>query len=73
MSAVAIYKINDQANFFIAADISVAQWLGLTPPQIVKDTLNLPDDLIAKLPKFKEYLVPGNKNLLATNFTEEGP
>lgn len=50
-------------------DISVGQWLGLTPPQIVKDTLHLPQSLIDKLPKTKQYLVPGNKNLSTTNFT----
>jgi oxalate decarboxylase family bicupin protein len=53
-------------------DISVGQWLGLTPPQVVKDHLNLPDDVIARLPKEKPFLVPGNKNILTTNFTEEG-
>jgi len=46
----------------------VGQWLGLTPPQIVKDTLNLPQSLIDKLPKTKQYLVPGNKHLSTTNF-----
>ena len=59
--------------FFLVADVSVAQWLGLTPPQVVKDTLNLPDEVIANLPKYKEYILPGNKDLLATNFTGEGP
>ena len=56
-----------------AIDISVAQWLGLTPPQVVKDTLNLPDEVIANLPKYKNYIVPGNTNLSTTNFTGEGP
>ena len=50
-------------------DISVAQWLGLTPPQVVEDHLSLPKDVIAKLPKTKNYIVPGNRNLLTTNFT----
>ena len=54
-------------------DISVAQWLGLTPPQVVKDTLHLPDAVVDKLPKYKNYIVPGNTNLLTTNFTGEGP
>ena len=56
-----------------STDISVAQWLGLTPPQVVKDTLNLPDEVIANLPKYKNYIVPGNTNLSTTNFTGEGP
>jgi hypothetical protein len=34
-------------------DISMAQWLGLILPQIVKDTLQLPDNVIANLPKYK--------------------
>ncbi|MCJ1322307.1 hypothetical protein MMC15_007655 [Xylographa vitiligo] len=50
-------------------DISVAQWLGLTPPQVVKDTLHLPDAVIASLPKYKQYLVPGSTNATETNFT----
>ena len=58
---------------FLVADVSVNQWLGLTPPQVVKDTLNLPDEVIANLPKYKEYILPGNKDLLTTNFTGEGP
>lgn len=53
-------------------DISVAQWLGLTPPQVVKDTLHLPDDVIANLPKYKQYIVEGNTNLTTTNFTVDG-
>lgn len=53
-------------------DISVAQWLGLTPAQIVRDTLKLPNDTIERLPHYKPYILPGNANLLTTNFTEEG-
>ncbi|KAF2091698.1 Bicupin, oxalate decarboxylase/oxidase [Saccharata proteae CBS 121410] len=52
-------------------DISVGQWLGLTPSQIVKDSLNVGDGFIEKLPKTKQFILPGNKNLLTTNFTEE--
>ena len=50
-------------------DISVNQWLGLTPSQIVKDTLGLPDDVIANLPKTKPYIVQGNPDMTTTNFT----
>jgi len=32
-------------------DISVNQWLGLTPAQVVEDHLHLPSDVIANLPK----------------------
>lgn len=54
-------------------DISVGQWLGLTPPQIVEDTLHLPKHLIDKLPKTKLYVVPGNKDPTTTNFTDSEP
>lgn len=50
-------------------DISVNQWLSLVPPYVVKDTLHLPDQVIANLDKTKQFLVPGNPNLLTTNFT----
>ena len=56
----------------VESDISVAQWLGLTPPQVVKDTLHLPDAVISNLPKYKNYMVPGNTNLTTLNFTGEG-
>lgn len=52
-------------------DISVAQWLGLTPPQVVKDTLKLPDEVVQRLPKEKPYILPGNPDLRTTNFTSE--
>jgi len=51
-------------------DISVAQWLGLTPRQIVKDTLNLPDQVLDNLPKYKPYLISGPTNLTDTNYTK---
>ncbi len=50
-------------------DISVGQWLGLTPPQVVADTLHLPDSLISRLSKVKQYIIPGNTNVTATDFT----
>jgi hypothetical protein len=46
-------------------DISVAQWLALTPTQVVVDTLHLPLSVIQNLPKEKTYLKPGNTNLTA--------
>ncbi|KAK3938023.1 RmlC-like cupin domain-containing protein [Diplogelasinospora grovesii] len=47
------------------SDVSVAQWLALTPKQVVKDHLNLPDSVIDNLPKEKPLIVTGNTNLTA--------
>ncbi|KAK4160547.1 Bicupin, oxalate decarboxylase/ oxidase [Cladorrhinum sp. PSN259] len=47
------------------SDISVAQWLALTPKQVVKDHLHLPDSVIDNLPKEKPIVLPGDKNLIA--------
>ncbi|OCT49050.1 Oxalate decarboxylase OxdC [Cladophialophora carrionii] len=52
-------------------DMSVSQWLGLTPANVVADTLHLPQSLISRLPKVKNYIVPGNANYSTTNFTVE--
>jgi oxalate decarboxylase family bicupin protein len=49
----------------VFSDLSVAQWLALTPRQVVKDTLGLPDETLDNLPKEKTYLKPGNRNLTA--------
>ncbi|GAB0145280.1 hypothetical protein EsHS_00005716 [Epichloe bromicola] len=46
-------------------DISVAQWLALTPRQTIKDHLKLPDSLLDKLPKEKTLIKKGNPDLLA--------
>ncbi|OAA58666.1 Bicupin, oxalate decarboxylase/oxidase [Cordyceps fumosorosea ARSEF 2679] len=46
-------------------DISVAQWLALTPKQTVKDHLNLPDSLLDGIPKQKTLLKQGNTNMTA--------
>lgn len=40
-------------------DISVGQWVGLTPPQIVADTLNLTNETVAAFKKEKQYIVQG--------------
>ena len=53
-------------------DISVAQWLALTPKQVVIDTLHLPNDTIAGLPKEKTYIKTGNKNLTALAADPDG-
>ncbi|KAG5926352.1 hypothetical protein E4U42_003384 [Claviceps africana] len=46
-------------------DISVAQWLALTPKQIVKDHLHLSDQVLDNLPKEKTILKPGNPDMVA--------
>ncbi|KAF2755582.1 putative oxalate decarboxylase [Pseudovirgaria hyperparasitica] len=48
-----------QADHF--SDISLGQWLGLTSPQIVKDTLKLSDETISKFPKEKPLIVAGSR------------
>ncbi|KAI0147899.1 Bicupin, oxalate decarboxylase/oxidase [Hypoxylon sp. NC0597] len=52
-----------QANKF--TDISAAQWLALTPRQIIKDTLNLTDAVLDAIPKEKTIIKPGNPNMTA--------
>ncbi|KAJ5924475.1 hypothetical protein N7466_008662 [Penicillium verhagenii] len=49
------------------SDISVGQWLKLTPKQIIKDTLKLPDSLLDNLSPNKQYIVQGNRNPTATS------
>ncbi|KAM3066216.1 hypothetical protein ACMFMG_012120 [Clarireedia jacksonii] len=49
----------------VFSDISVAQWLALTPRQVIKDTLGLPDSTLDALPKEKTYVKTGNTNLTA--------
>lgn len=46
-------------------DISASQWLALMPRQVVKDTLNLTDELLDAQPKDKTLIKPGNVNLTA--------
>jgi oxalate decarboxylase/phosphoglucose isomerase-like protein (cupin superfamily) len=50
------------------SDISVAQWLALTPKQIVKDHLHVSDEFLDSLPKEKQYIKPGNIDLTAVPF-----
>ncbi|KAM3425533.1 Oxalate decarboxylase OxdD [Cercospora zeina] len=52
-------------------DISVAQWLGLTPKQIVKDYLGFSEDTLNRLPKIKPFILPGDLNSLQTDFRSE--
>jgi oxalate decarboxylase len=39
------------------ADVSLAQWMGVLPPELVKAHLNLDDDVIAGLPRTKPGVV----------------
>jgi oxalate decarboxylase len=41
------------------ADISLTQWLALTPADIVANTLKIPLDVAANLKKEKQILVQG--------------
>ena len=59
-----------QADHF--SDMAAAQWLALTPKQIVQDHLKLSDANFALLSKDKQYVVPGSTNLTQTNFTQTG-
>lgn len=52
-------------------DISVAQWLGLTPKQVVKEHLGFSEDTLNRLPKIKPFILPGSTDLGETNFTSE--
>ena len=51
------------------SDISVNQWLGITPRQIVKDHLNVGDEFLDGLTKDHDFVVQGNRDLTATDFT----
>lgn len=44
-------------------DVSVAQWLALTPKQIIKDHLNLSDEVIDAIPKEKTLIKTGPINM----------
>lgn len=52
-----------QADRF--TDVSAAQWLALTPKQVVQDHLHLADSVWDNLPKEKEYIKVGNTNMTA--------
>lgn len=53
-------------------DISMRQWISLTPNQIIKDTLNLTDEVLSTLGKDKKFVIAGSQNLTETNFTRTG-
>ncbi|KAI0136581.1 oxalate decarboxylase family bicupin [Xylariales sp. AK1849] len=52
-----------QADKF--TDVSLSNWLALTPRQVVKDTLHLSDAVLDAQPKQKTLLKPGNPNMTA--------
>lgn len=56
------------------SDISAAQWLALTPKQVVQDHLNLADGVWDSLPKEKQYIKQGSTNMtaLATAVLDSG-
>jgi oxalate decarboxylase/phosphoglucose isomerase-like protein (cupin superfamily) len=41
------------------ADISLTQWLALTPPDIVANTLKIPISVVNSLNKVKQLLIKG--------------
>jgi oxalate decarboxylase len=41
------------------ADISLTQWLALTPPDIVANTLKIPISVVNNLNKVKQLLIKG--------------
>lgn len=47
------------------SDVSAAQWLALTPKQVVQDHLDLSDDVWENLPKEKAYIKQGPTNMTA--------
>jgi oxalate decarboxylase family bicupin protein len=59
---VVFLEVLNQPRF---TDLSVAQWLALTPRQVVKDTLGLEKKVLDRLPKEKTYLKVGARNLTA--------
>ena len=44
------------------ADVSLTQWLALTPADIVADVLKIPVDIVQGLKKEKQVIVHGRKN-----------
>ncbi|RMZ74507.1 oxalate decarboxylase [Pyrenophora seminiperda CCB06] len=51
------------------SDISVNQWLGITPKQIVKDHMNVDDKFLDTLTKDHKFVVQGNPDMQTTDFT----
>lgn len=46
-------------------DISLGQWIGSTPKQIVADTLKLPESALSKLKTEKQFVVAGGNETFA--------
>lgn len=69
-----IENTGDESVVFIEAllaprftDVSVGQWLGLTPRQVVEDHVKLPEGVMDNLPKVKPYIMPGMQDGKADN------
>lgn len=45
-------------------DISVTEWLALTPIDIAANTLGVSEDVIRKLNKTKQILIKGDVNVI---------
>lgn len=45
-------------------DISVTEWLALTPIDIAANTLGVSEDVIRKLNKTKQILIKGDANVI---------
>lgn len=45
-------------------DVSVTQWLALTPIDIAANTLGVSEDVIRKLSKTKQILIKGDVNIV---------
>ncbi|KAI5779199.1 RmlC-like cupin domain-containing protein [Peziza echinospora] len=56
---VVVLEVLKSARF---TDVSVGQWLALTPSQVVQETLHLSDDTIRHLSKEKPLIVKGTSN-----------
>ncbi|TEY39081.1 hypothetical protein BOTCAL_0468g00110 [Botryotinia calthae] len=56
----------------VFSDISVAQWLALTPKQVEMDTLGLSEEVVDAIPKEKTMIKTGNTNLTALAADEKG-
>ena len=67
---IVVLEILQSSRF---TDVSLSQWIRLTPSQIFKDTLNLSDDVILSQPVNKTFIKPGSRNLTQTDFTVRRP
>jgi oxalate decarboxylase len=50
----------DDGHFSEFGTFSITDWVARTPSEIVQRNLNLPSDIIAKLPTKEAYIIPGS-------------